>query len=44
VLGERITVATIVGGAVILLGVWLVNRAQGAGAGREAIALGPGEE
>ena len=42
VLGERITVATIVGGAVILLGVWLVNRAQGAGAGREAIALGPG--
>ncbi|MBZ5589759.1 MAG: DMT family transporter [Acidobacteriia bacterium] len=43
-LGERITVATVAGGAVILFGVWLVNRSPGAGAGREAIALGPGEE
>jgi drug/metabolite transporter (DMT)-like permease len=43
VLGERITAATVVGGAVILLGVWLVNRAPGAAA-RDAMAVGPGEE
>jgi drug/metabolite transporter (DMT)-like permease len=41
-LGERVTVTTVIGGAVILFGVWLVNRSPGAG--REAIALGPGEE
>jgi len=44
VLHERVTAATVVGGAVILLGVWLVNRSPGGGAGRDAIALGPGEE
>ena len=43
VLGERVTVATVLGGAVILLGVWLVNRAPAAAA-RETVALGPGEE
>ena len=43
-LGERITVAPVAGGAVILFGVWLVHRSPGAGAGREASALGPGEE
>ncbi len=43
VLRERITAATVLGGAVILLGVWLVNRAPAAAA-REAVALGPGEE
>ena len=43
VLGERITLATVLGGAVILLGVWLVNRAPAAAA-RETVALGPGEE
>ena len=44
VLGERVTVATAAGGAVILFGVWLVNRGPAAGSGGEAIALGPGEE
>ena len=43
VLGERVTAATVLGGAVILLGVWLVNRAPAAAA-RETVALGPGEE
>jgi drug/metabolite transporter (DMT)-like permease len=43
VLGERITAATVLGGAVILLGVWLVNRAPAA-VSRETVALGPGEE
>ncbi len=43
VLGERITAATVAGGAVILLGVWLVNRSPGASA-RDAVAVGPGEE
>ncbi len=44
VLGEPVTVATVVGGAVILLGVWLVNRGPAARPEAEAIALGPGEE
>ena len=43
VLGERITLATVLGGAVILLGVWLVNRSPGASA-RDAVTVGPGEE
>ncbi len=44
VLHEPVTAATVVGGAVILLGVWLVNRGPGAPGRPEAIALGPGEE
>jgi len=44
VLHEPVTLATVAGGAVILFGVWLVNRGPGAGAEPETIALGPGEE
>ena len=44
VLGEPVTGASVVGGAVILLGVWLVNRTPGGGAAAETVAVGPGEE
>jgi drug/metabolite transporter (DMT)-like permease len=44
VLKERITGASVAGGAVILLGVWLVNRSPGGRVSEDAIALGPGEE
>ncbi|HVN75705.1 MAG TPA: DMT family transporter [Thermoanaerobaculaceae bacterium] len=44
VLHEPVTAATVIGGAVILVGVWLVNRTPAERAGRDAIALGPGEE
>jgi len=45
VLSERILLSTVVGGAVILLGVWLVNRAPGeTGAAPEALAVHAGEE
>lgn len=45
VLSERILLSTVVGGAVILLGVWLVNRAPGeTGAAPEALAVRAGEE
>ena len=41
VLGEPIGAATIAGGAVILAGVWLVNRGPAA---QSDVAVGPGEE
>ena len=44
VLGEPVTAASVAGGAVILFGVWLVNRSPGGRVAGEAIALGPGEE
>lgn len=45
VLSERILLSTLVGGAVILLGVWLVNRAPGeTGAAPEVLAVHAGEE
>ena len=44
VLGEPITGASVAGGAVILFGVWLVNRTPGSRVSEEALALGPGEE
>jgi drug/metabolite transporter (DMT)-like permease len=44
VLGERVTAAGVAGGAVILFGVWLVNRSAESHVTGEAIALGPGEE
>lgn len=45
VLSEQILLSTLVGGAVILLGVWLVNRAPGEkGGAPEALAVHAGEE
>jgi drug/metabolite transporter (DMT)-like permease len=45
VLGESILASTVVGGAVILIGVWLVNRGRGAAAvAPETVTVHAGEE
>ncbi len=44
VLGEPITAGTVVGGAVILAGVWLVNRGSGGTPAGEELGVGPAEE
>ena len=45
VLGEPVLVATVVGGAVILVGVWLVNRTPGTeAAAPEVVSAHAGEE
>ena len=44
VLGEPVTAATVAGGAVILAGVWLVNRGSGDAPAGAELGVGPAEE